>query len=416
MNHVEWECCSDLTQDQKFILEDVLPENRKYKVQEFNIIKESDSDELDTKFTATVLVNVCEPSEVYKFLDEFFSQTSTTFNKDKADRLNTDAKVQKCKVLLGGSRKCIHAVRKQSSRAHGDVCHDKVPNQNTECPGKLTFALNRRVGHTHERHTDDGHCNLFNLKIQLNHTHNHVLACLEGLKFHPVSKDTKNEFISLFEEGYTASGAYSKYRENLLAKLGPDEYTVRCASRALLPSYDWCFYEHRKFKSSRYGRMNSAESFRLSKEKIEKYCQDHGLELAKFTQREDKNYIAVLLDPMSLRVHETLPQAGDVVMLDATSGVDRIDSKVFRLVTPSPAGSLPLGTIVCSSESESVLTEAFTMYKSILPSTAFFGRGSRGPRVFLTDDAETEFKSFQKVFPESTHLLCQFHLLQGAVH
>ena len=64
---------------------------------------------------------------------------------------------------------------------------------------------------------------------------------------------------------------------------------------------------------------------------------------------------------MSLRVHETLPQAGDVVMLDATSGVDRIDSKIFRLVTPSPAGSLPLGTIVCSLESESVLTEAFIM-------------------------------------------------------
>ena len=64
MNYVQWECCSAVavTQDQKFILENVLPVNRKYKVQEFNIIKESDFEELDTKFTATVLVNVCEPS------------------------------------------------------------------------------------------------------------------------------------------------------------------------------------------------------------------------------------------------------------------------------------------------------------------------------------------------------------------
>ena len=53
MNYVQWECCSDLTQDQKFILENVLPANRKYKVQEFNIIKESDFEDLDTKFTAT---------------------------------------------------------------------------------------------------------------------------------------------------------------------------------------------------------------------------------------------------------------------------------------------------------------------------------------------------------------------------
>ena len=94
MNYVQGECCSDLTQDQEFILENVLSENRKYK---------SDFGELDTKFTTIVLVNIFEPSEVYKFLDEFFSQSSTTFNKDKADRLNTDARVQKCKVMLGGS-------------------------------------------------------------------------------------------------------------------------------------------------------------------------------------------------------------------------------------------------------------------------------------------------------------------------
>ena len=78
MNYVQGECCSDLTQYWKF--ENVLPENRKYKVQEFNIIKESDFEELDTKFPATVLVNVCKPSEEYKFLEDFFAQSSTTFN------------------------------------------------------------------------------------------------------------------------------------------------------------------------------------------------------------------------------------------------------------------------------------------------------------------------------------------------
>ena len=33
--------------------------------------KQSDFEELDTKFTATVLVNVCEPPEACKFLDDF---------------------------------------------------------------------------------------------------------------------------------------------------------------------------------------------------------------------------------------------------------------------------------------------------------------------------------------------------------
>ena len=94
-----------------------------------------------------------------------------------------------------------------------------------ECPGKRTFSLKQKFeDHTHT----EGQCHLFNLKFQLDHNHNHVfLACLEGLKFHPVSKDTKNEFISLFEENYTASGVYSKLRENMLAKYGSDEYTVK---------------------------------------------------------------------------------------------------------------------------------------------------------------------------------------------
>ena len=47
MNFDQGECCSDLTQDKKLILENVLPVNRKYKVKEFNIIKESDFEELD---------------------------------------------------------------------------------------------------------------------------------------------------------------------------------------------------------------------------------------------------------------------------------------------------------------------------------------------------------------------------------
>ena len=83
----------------------LISENRKYKVQKFNIIKKSDFGELDTKFTTKVFVNIYEPSEVNKFLDDFFEQSSTTFNKDMAHILNTDAKVQKCKVWLGGSWK-----------------------------------------------------------------------------------------------------------------------------------------------------------------------------------------------------------------------------------------------------------------------------------------------------------------------
>ena len=62
-------------------------------------------------------------------------------------------------------------------------------------------------------------------------------------------------------------------------------------------------------------------------------------------------------------------------MIDATSNLDRQDSKYFRFVTPTSVGGLPLGFCVVSSERTDVLTEAFSMFKEILPDYAFYKRG-----------------------------------------
>ena len=40
----------------------------------------------------------------------------------------------------------------------------------------------------------------------------------------------------------------------------------------------------------------------------------------------------------------------------------------------------------------------------------FFGRGTLGPRVFLSDDSEAERQSLATVFPEATLIICVFHL------
>ena len=76
--------------------------------------------------------------------------------------------------------------------------------------------------------------------------------------------------------------------------------------------------------------------------------------------------------------------------------VYRQDSKFFRLLTCSPVGGLPLGYLVVSSEKESVLTLAFNLYKSLLPSYAFNNRGpEKGPQVILTDDADSEINALR---------------------
>ena len=69
---------------------------------------------------------------------------------------------------------------------------------------------------------------------------------------------------------------------------------------------------------------------------------------------------------------------------DATSNLDRQDSKLFRIMTCSPAGGLPLGIIITSSEDEETLKKWFELLKEVLPSYAFFRRGPEaGPKVKL---------------------------------
>ena len=59
-----------------------------------------------------------------------------------------------------------------------------------------------------------------------------------------------------------------------------------------------------------------------------------------------------------------VPQAADIAFLDATSGLDRTDCKVFRVLCPSPAGGLPEGLIITSSERDEVLTEALEFFET----------------------------------------------------
>ena len=91
-----------------------------------------------------------------------------------------------------------------------------------------------------------------------------------------------------------------------------------------------------------YGNRNCPSTVRLAQEKIDKYNQTHGEELAKLHQKENGDFYVVCIDPMARRVHECLPASGDIVLCDATSSLDNSDTKFFRFLTCPPLGS-PIG-------------------------------------------------------------------------
>ena len=110
----------------------------------------------------------------------------------------------------------------------------------------------------------------------------------------------------------------------------------------------------------------------------------------------------------------TLPKAADILLLDATSNLDRSDTKLFHMMTPAAVGALPLGTIITTREDEKTIERGLQMMKEILPSWAFYGRGPNvGPVLGITDDCDAERNALQTAWPSIELLLCQFHVLQS---
>ena len=162
------------------------------------------------------------------------------------------------------------------------------------------------------------------------------------------------------------------------------------------------------------GPQSGPEAYKVAQQKVADYNEKHNRELAKIDITETGDVIVAICDDFCRRVHETVPQAGDIVLVDATSNLDRHDTKLFHLICPTPVGGLPLGTLIVSREDEDTLDSALALYESILPEKAFFGRGIKvGPKIFMTDDATAERNALLKKWPDATLLLCVFHLLQA---
>lgn len=112
-----------------------------------------------------------------------------------------------------------------------------------------------------------------------------------------------------------------------------------------------------------------------------------------------------------LRAHEKISQSGDLVMLDASGGMDKQRHRLYAFVAPTAAGGLPLGVVVTDCEKENVFTEALLCYRERLSEKSFFAKGY--PDVFLTDNDMKERNALNKIYPKSTLLLCQFHMLKA---
>ncbi|GBO29205.1 hypothetical protein AVEN_274186-1 [Araneus ventricosus] len=146
------------------------------------------------------------------------------------------------------------------------------------------------------------------------------------------------------------------------------DYYQAAADGMLIPS---CSVVSKLFEnefSRTYGSISGDGMIENVKILLQDYVANKGGK-AKFQYTADgEHYFVILCTPMILRTHKRIVQASQVVMIDASGGVDKQRHRIYFFVTPCVAGGLPLGIIITDSEKESVFVEALQCFKELLPS------------------------------------------------
>ncbi|XP_067936754.1 uncharacterized protein [Watersipora subatra] len=126
----------------------------------------------------------------------------------------------------------------------------------------------------------------------------------------------------------------------------------------------------------------------------------------------DGQMVVSIISPLMKRAH-SLREAGEMVFLDASGGMDGHLTRLFLLLTHCPGGGVPLGAFLTTSESEEAVTIGLAQLKQLAGETGFNCRGIKGPMVFMVDDARAEHAAIMSTYPDATILLCSFHVQQA---
>ena len=151
------------------------------------------------------------------------------------------------------------------------------------------------------------------------------------------------KFNELFRNDHSPSSAFAQYKRDLLSGKNDIEMMTIMADRSLVPNYFWVFYFHKKYIESTYGSVGGPDVYIRAKEHIDSYNEKNGAEFAKMEESEKGEIIIVICDKFCRRVHEKVPQAGDIVLVDAASNLDRHDTETISPTLPYSSRGFILG-------------------------------------------------------------------------
>ena len=265
------------------------------------------------------------------------------------------------------------------SAAWGSGNKELQPGKNTDCSAKINFRLENPVAKSAEQRLDK---ETFPLWIKIDFSHNHSLQRAEFLKYRSVSEETKAVFSDMFQQGFSPSTAHAEMRRQIKADF-PDSWPEKFADRSKLPSIFWSYYWHRLWTDQTIGSRDGVDAYEKAVEMIKEFDENckkefplsEGEWYAKIAQSEQGQTAVAICDPFMRRVHHIIPQSSELILIDATSNLDRNDTKLFHLICPSVIGGLPVAEILTTREDTDTIMFGLELLKAVLPVGAFYGRG-----------------------------------------
>ena len=184
----------------------------------------------------------------------------------------------------------------------------------------------------------------YQLQVKITYNHNHKVLSNTNFDFCRVSDKTEDEIISIFKSGKGPAKAMRLYRKNLKTEIGNLGYLKIAANRSINPDRNFYFNLFTKYWKKELGSINGPDATKKAYEMIKQYNRENGENLASISftdgQEGNREVVLVVIDKVVQRVHQLVPQSGDIVYVDGTGSLDRTDTQLFKLMTCSPAGGL----------------------------------------------------------------------------
>ncbi|XP_043233539.1 uncharacterized protein LOC122387421 [Amphibalanus amphitrite] len=275
--------------------------------------------------------------------------------------------------------------------------HKGVKKHSTGCPFRMHIQIKRA---SERKVKDDALLSTHPCVIVLTGEHNHT-GCAKSLKELRVLPQVEKEFFEYFRRGMRVPEAQRYHR--LKMGLGSELWTEEDRGD-MNPSLRAVAYMQRKWAKATAGGCNDEDMLAA----LDRYAATTN-SVIEIERSSAGSFCVALVTPFMKRVH-ALREAGEVVFVDATTSVDRLNTTIVPLLCCSPAGALPLGVVFSSSQDEAQLTTGFRLLQKDVGNAAFNGRGH--PSAFITDNCDAERRALRTVWPEAEQFLSIAHVLQ----